>query len=169
MLRIKLKSSRINRLRKALDNYIKKIVKPINKANTEAARDIIRTARKNLDANLTNDTGRLKASIVVLDRREGGLFIDTGTGVNYAIDIEEGTKPHSLTATEFLGLMEWVGKKLKVPSSRRFITAVWISNKIEEVGTDAQPFLGPAANEVRPRHKKAVISEIKKHNRKLKK
>lgn len=169
MIKLRLKRQSSKRLKTALKNYVKDVVEPINKANTEAARDLIRTARKNLAANGTDDTGRLRASIVVLDRRQGGLFIDTGTNVNYAINIEEGQKPHQMSNDDFLNLMGWVGRKLGTPSNKRFITAVWIKDKIAEEGTKAQPFLLPAATEVRPRHKRAVIKEVRKYNKKVKK
>lgn len=167
MLKFKIQSKSKRRLEKSLKTYVDNIVKPINIANTKAARDVIKTARKNLDANLTSDSGRLKASLLILDRRNGGLIIDAGTTTEYAINIEEGTKPHELSPSEFAGLMDWVGRKLKAKPKERFITAVWVANKIEEKGTDAQPFLMPAASEVRPRHKAALIKELKKYNSNL--
>jgi len=166
MFKFKVKPSSKKSIEKTLNLYVNNIVKPINKANTQIARDLIKTARKNLAANHTDNTGRLRASIAILDRKQGGLFLEVGSGVEYAIDIEEGTKPHGLDSIEFASLMDWVGKKLKAPANKRHHVAVLVANKIEEKGTDAQPYLRPAASEVRPRHKRAVIKELRNYNKK---
>lgn len=167
MLKFKIQSKSKKALDKALNNYASGLVAPLAKANVRAARDLNKTARKNLDASGANDTGRLKSSIVVLNSRNGGLIIDTGTNVEYALDIEEGTKPHSLSDAEFLSLKEWVARKLKVATGETHHVAILVANKIDKKGTKAQPYLQPAANEVRPRHKKALIDALRKYNKKL--
>lgn len=160
--------------KKSLNDTIKKVasyddglVTTIRNANVTSSRELIKTARQNLKINGTDDTGRLRSSLAVLDTDLKGLIFNTGTQLSYAGDIEDGTPPHKLNSSEFSSLKDWTKRKLGVGSDKLFISTLSIARHIAEDGTDAQPFLMPAAAQTKPTHIKNIKKAIKDYNNKL--
>ena len=159
--------------RKSLNNTLKKVAiyddgltTEIRKANVKSSRELIKTARQNLKINGTDDTGRLRSSLAVIDTDLKGLIYNTGTGLSYAGDIEDGTPPHKLNSTEFSNLKDWTKRKLGVGQDKLYISTLSIARHIAEDGTDAQPFLMPAAAQTKPKHTENIQAAIKKYNNK---
>lgn len=84
------------------------------------------------------DTGRLRASIRVERRSFLGLRLKwtVGSDVEYAAAVNDGTKPHKITAKNAKALrFKWKGQTVIVKS-------------VQHPGTKAQPFLDRALAEV---------------------
>jgi len=160
--------------RKFLNNTLKKVAiyddgltTEIRKANVKSSRELIKTARQNLKINGTDDTGRLRSSLAVIDTDLKGLIYNTGTELSYAGDIEDGTNPHKLSNSDYVNLAEWVRKKLGYRKGEGLWIATHnIGHSIEVNGTDAQPFLMPAAAQTKPKHTENIQAAIKKYNNK---
>lgn len=105
-------------------------------------------ARRMLHENGTTDTGRLANSIAT-EEEASGLDYRVGTNLHYAPAIEFGLPPGTRPNVE--SLTGWVRRKLGVrdPREARRV-AFLIARKIERHGTDAQPYLHPAAESERP-------------------
>lgn len=92
------------------------------------------------------DTGRLRNSIHS-DLTSDGFGIRVGTNVNYAPDVEFGTKPHTIKPKDSEAL-RWEDE-----NGEHF------AKKVEHPGTEAQPFLRPAIDKVLNNTKK--LNEVK--------
>ena len=64
-------------------------------------------------------------------------------GVNYSKAIEFGTKPRKINKTEFGKIVQWAGKKMKVPKADRFAFAQQVADTIEAEGNQPHPYLMP--------------------------
>ena len=121
------------------------------------------SARRNLHTAGTTDTGRLANSIAT-EEEAGGLDARVGTNLEYAEAIEFGLPPG--TRPDVASLRGWVRRKLgiKDPVEARRV-AFLIARKIERHGTDAQPYLHPAAEAeralFRERFNRAVAQAIR--------
>lgn len=166
-IKIGLNKNQQRNLLKKIDRYGDNILIPIRQANERTSQQLIIAARKNLKINGTDNTGRLRASLAVLSTNRQGLIYNTGTDVDYSLAIEEGTDPHNLSDNEVVDLGDWVKKKLGASNSALPFVLYAVASGIEEDGTDAQPYLGPAAVEVKAKHSKNLIKFIKQYNKKL--
>jgi hypothetical protein len=148
------------RLQAKLDGYAKEALNPIREANELTTRAIIRDARRHLKINNTDNTGGLRNSMRKLGTKDGGLIHEIAPTVNYALDIEEGTPPHKVN--DMQSLSDWARKKLGVSASELGKATYFISKKIEDEGTDPQPFWYPAIALNEDRHIKNVKKELRK-------
>ena len=160
--------------KKSLDSILKKVdrlggselLKEIQQANTKSSWYLVKAARNNLKLNGTDDTGGLRSSIQILDTKGRGLIFETGTELSYSGAIEYGTTGHE---PNFRDLMEWTNRKVNPATDRLWITTKWIANKIEAKGTEAQPFLAPAATETKKKHAENVANAINNLTKKISK
>ena len=123
-----------------------------------SALSIQRMARENLRELGAIATGRLRSSIII---RFVSDFLGAviGTNVNYAGDVEFGQKPgHWPNVGD---LVRWVRKKItsKLKLSRKI--AYLVGRKIFEEGTEAKPYLLPAAEKIWPVFKYNIYKVIK--------
>lgn len=117
-----------------------KFIQAIN----ESGINIERAAKKNVLV----DTGRLRGSIRILNRRSDRLGLEVGTDVAYAAAVEFGTKPHVIRV-----------KNAKVLYSRKLKRA--FGTEVQHPGTPAKPFLNPAAQAEKPKFEKALKRILK--------
>lgn len=82
--------------------------------------------------------GRLRQSIQVLNADHNGFYV--GTNVKYASDIQFGTDPHLVPIQP---LKIWAKRKLGLER-----LAYAVQHKIEEEGTDPNPFVTRAIDNV---------------------
>ena len=144
----------------------------------QGADDIRNDAIGNFDKNGTEHTGLLRTTIDVRQRPSpSDLTTVVGAGgsktddddFDYALAIEFGTRPHFPPVKAITGRVEsldrWV--ELKAPADVKenqtqeqanIQKALNIARKQDQEGTDAQPFLRPAAKKNKPRIKKAIIA-----------
>ncbi|HEX6937915.1 MAG TPA: HK97 gp10 family phage protein [Longimicrobiales bacterium] len=141
-------------LRRKLDRVAAEVRRGVRREVQRGALAIQGRARRNLHEGGTTDTGRLAGSIAIEDE-QGGLDARVGTNVEYAAAIEFGLPPG--TRPDVAGLTGWVRRKLGVqdPQEARSI-AFAIAAKIRRRGTEAQPYLFPAAEAERPKFRAAV-------------
>lgn len=112
-------------------------------AEAKAARREVKRTLVNIEAGAKVrapvDTGRLHGSIAHETERDG-LSGVAGTNVEYAPDVEFGTRPHEIRPKTKKALAFVVdGKKV-------------VRKVVHHPGTRAQPFLFPAFEEERPKH-----------------
>lgn len=138
----------IDNLRRKLDAVATTVRRAARREVRAAAFRIQAGARRRLHEGGTTDTGRLANSIAT-EEEASGLDYRVGTNLNYATAIEYGLPPGTRPDPE--ALQGWVRRKLGVrdPSEARSV-AYAIAKKIERYGTDAQPYLHPAAEQERP-------------------
>src|SRR5690606_35502271 len=89
------------------------------------------------------------ANSIANEEEASGIDYRVGTNLNYATAIEYGVPPG--TRPDPVALQGWVQRKLGVgdPREARSVAYV-IAKKTERSGTDAQPYLHPAAEQERP-------------------
>ena len=87
------------------------------------------------------DSGLLKAGIKIEPQVFGSYKYSIVAGTEYAADVEYGTSPHYVSGGE---LKKWATRKLGDPSA-----AFAVAKSISKKGTNAQPFIRPALNQVR--------------------
>ncbi|HEY8378682.1 MAG TPA: HK97 gp10 family phage protein [Nannocystis sp.] len=150
-------------LRRKLDRIATGVRRAARREVQRAATNIQGRARQTLHEGGTTDTGRLANSIAT-EEEASGLDYRVGTNVEYAPAIEFGLPPGTRPDVE--SLTGWVRRKLGVKDrqeARR--VAFLIARKIERHGTDAQPYLHPAAEAERPafreRFDRAVAEAIR--------
>jgi HK97 gp10 family phage protein len=120
------------------------------------------------DEGAIGTSGMLRASVQVRSRAdatdlravvEAGGSAQGGT-VDYATFVEFGTKPHFPPVEAVTGEVEaldrWVDVKLNAEDTES--AAFQVARKIAQVGTDAQPFMRPAAQEARDIFQKRMSS-----------
>jgi len=87
--------------------------------------------------NVPVDTGRLKGSINLMPRALGFSFYNLVAGVDYAMAVEFGTGPRIIVPVSKKALaFEMEGKKV-------------IVKKVMHPGSEAQPFMRPAMDQVK--------------------
>ena len=87
------------------------------------------------------DTGRLRNSIVLDPAEPGYSNYILSDGVDYGISVEFGTHPHLVSAENLKG---WARRVLKDKN-----LAYPVAAKIAKFGTEAQPFMRPALDQVK--------------------
>jgi HK97 gp10 family phage protein len=111
--------------------------------------EIVAEAKKNLNQNKTNNTGKLRASGKVQNDKDGvdaGFFAE-GSSEGYASYVEYGRGPTKKAGLIPLRttLKAWVHRKLGIPYGKELESATYlIARKIHRKGTKAQPFFNPA-------------------------
>jgi len=138
----------IDDLRRKLDAVATAVRRAARREVRAAALRIQAGARRRLHEGGTTDTGRLANSIAT-EEEASGLDYRVGTNLNYATAIEYGLPPGTRPDPE--ALQGWVRRKLGVRDPREARSVAYaIAKKIERSGTDAQPYLHPAAEQERP-------------------
>lgn len=157
----------IDDLRRKLDAVATAVRRAARREVRAAALRIQAGARRRLHEGGTTDTGRLANSIAT-EEEASGLDYRVGTNLEYATAIEYGLPPGTRPDVE--SLTGWVRRKLGVKDrqeARR--VAFLIARKIQRHGTDAQPYLHPAAEAERPafreRFNRAVAEAIREATR----
>lgn len=157
----------IDDLRRKLDAVATVVRSAARREVRAAALRIQAGARRRLHEGGTTDTGRLANSIAT-EEEASGLDYRVGTNLEYATAIEYGLPPGTRPDVE--SLTGWVRRKLGVKDrqeARR--VAFLIARKIQRHGTDAQPYLHPAAEAERPafreRFNRAVAEAIREATR----
>lgn len=101
------------------------------------------------------DTGALSASINLQPPRPGYSRYILRAGKEYAADVEYGTSPHHVSPDDLAG---WA-KRVLGDEDKAFAVAEGIGRK----GTEAQPFMRPALDQVKivwvPRYFEQVFSK----------
>lgn len=87
------------------------------------------------------DTGRLRSSIRISPTQPGSQLYTLTAGTEYAAAIEYGTNPHF---TSYKNLTGWSNRVLGDEKAAFAIRAA-----IAKRGTDAQPFMRPALDQVK--------------------
>lgn len=87
------------------------------------------------------DTGRLKTSIKLFPSAPGAKSYVLADGVDYGIHVEFGTSPHYVSATH---LKKWAKRVLGNEGA-----AFAVAKKIAMKGTEAQPWMRPALDQVK--------------------
>jgi len=87
------------------------------------------------------DTGRLRNSIIIKPTTPGYKSYVLADGVEYGVSVEFGTSPH-YTSPE--NLKAWARRVLKDSN-----LAYPVAAKIGKLGTEAQPFMRPALDQVK--------------------
>lgn len=157
----------IDDLRRKLDAVATVVRSAARREVRAAALRIQAGARRRLHEGGTTDTGRLANSIAT-EEESSGLDYRVGTNLEYATAIEYGLPPGMRPDVE--SLTGWVRRKLGVrdPREARRV-AFLIARKIQRHGTDAQPYLHPAAEAERPafreRFNRAVAEAIREASR----
>lgn len=108
---------------------------------TSSEHVLIPAMRKKLIENRSIDTGKLFRSLntkAIVLRGQGAVEVGT-IGVEYGLNIETGSKPHT---PDFRRLLDWVRRKLK-PKGNPVFTTSNISRTIQKRGTKAKPFIVP--------------------------
>lgn len=106
--------------------------KSINRASLLVERE----AKRRLTQNNTVATGFLRASVTHrVVRRNSQIIGEIGSNVSYAKDVEMGSAPHYVSASD---IGKWAKRK-GIPSH----LASYIALKISIYGTKPHPFLGP--------------------------
>ncbi len=92
------------------------------------------------------NTGRLRNSIQVQKHGDGYIV---GPQVNYAGDVQFGTDPHhvDLEKLEF-----WVRRKFNMSEPGSWAAAQGVQDSIEEDGTEANPFISRAIENLEDRY-----------------
>jgi len=98
------------------------------------------------------DTGRLRNSIKLFPSLPGSIKYLLVATVNYAGDVEYGTSPHVVSAKE---LKSWARRKLGDEDA-----AGAVAEKIRRLGTNAQPFMRPALEQVKNKKVKDSFNRI---------
>jgi hypothetical protein len=150
------------KLAQKIQGYKDEVLKPIADANEITTRSIIRDARRNLKVNGTDNTGGLRNSMKKVGTQDNGLIHEIAPTVHYALDIEEGTPPHKIASGEYGDLSDWVRKKLGVSGNEVGRATYYVSKKIAEEGTDAQPFWFNAIALNEDKHIRNIKRELKK-------
>jgi len=102
--------------------------------------ELLAKANENMIQNGTPDMGFLLNSGIL--RKVSNTEYEVVYTAPYASCIEFGTSPHPVAAKH---LLRWVRRKLSVRGKKEQVSAAYaIAKKIEQEGTDAQPFLRPA-------------------------
>ena len=166
-LKIAIDKTSLKRIQKTFSSYSDKVLQPIREANEKSSRQLVIAARKNLKINGTDDTGRLRASLMTLDTELRGLIYNVGTDVDYSLAVEEGAGSGKLSNEEVKDLGGWVKRKLGVTGEALPFVLHAVASKIELEGTDAQPFLLPAAVETRANHVRNMKQAIRTFNDRL--
>jgi len=98
------------------------------------------------------DTGRLRNSIKLFPSHLGSIRYLLVATVNYAGDVEYGTSPHFVSEKALKG---WAKRKLGDEDM-----AGAVSQKIQREGTNAQPFMRPALEQVKYKKLKIHFDKI---------
>jgi hypothetical protein len=123
------------KLRKALRGYNEKVRKGLMREVAGTAAKIDREAKRN--APVATGLLRNRITFVVQD-----LAATVFSNAKYSTDVEKGQKPGSWPNRD--DIERWARRKLKVPKNRLKSVAFWVSRKIHDKGTDAQPYFEPA-------------------------
>ncbi len=97
-----------------------------------------------------DDTGALRLSGDI--KEMGGKVIIEYTAP-YAKYVNDGTKPHPISAEV---LLSWVERKLSVPSSEVLKVAKRIAAKIRRFGTEPKPFMDNAIAVAKEKYKGVI-------------
>lgn len=122
-----------NKTKSKVQNVVKKSTYRITKG-----------AKNNITQNGSVITGRLRSSITSKVENMGGI---SGTNVNYAKSIEEGSKPYIIRARNKKALY-WPGANHPV-------------KQVRHPGTQAKPYLTPVYEEELPKYMKDLKDAIK--------
>lgn len=159
MIEIRVDRGDMQKVVQRLTRYDKNAKRGVQREVSHSALAIQRMARQTLTQQKAVATGLLRARIFIrftTDRL--GAAIETG--VKYAAKVERGQKPR--TWPNVGDLMRWVMKKI-VRSPRRAVRSATylIGRKIFQKGTEAKPFMLPAANKEWPRFKRNIQKVLK--------
>lgn len=153
----------IDDLRRKLDAVAAAVRRAARREIRAAALRIQAGARRKLHENGTTDTGRLANSIAT-EEEASGLDYRVGTNLVYARAIEFGLPPGYLRRMPPVdAIAGWVRRKLGIrdPREARRV-AFLIARKIKRSGTDAQPYLHPAAEQERPEFLRRLNEAVNK-------
>lgn len=125
---------------------------------SHSALAIQRMARQNLRDQGAISTGRLRSAIDIRYTTDKmGAVI--GANVNYAAGVEFGQKPgHWPNVGD---LMRWVRRKITADRGEVRSATYLIGRKIFKKGTDAKPFLFPAAKMQWPHFRSNIMKVLK--------
>ena len=158
MIEIRLDQGDMQRVIQRMTKYNNNVRQGCQREIGHSSLSIQRMARENLRASGAIATGRLRSSVNIrfTSDRLGALI---GTNVNYAGDVEYGQKPgHWPNVGD---LVRWVRKKItaNLKASRRI--AYLVGRKIFQRGTEAKPYLFPAAEKIWPVFKNNIYRVLK--------
>jgi len=103
------------------------------------------------------DTGRLRNSIILKPATPGYSNYIISDGVDYGIHVEYGTNPHYVSPENLKG---WARRVLNKGN-----LAYPVAKSIAKYGTEAQPFMRPALDQVKNVWvKRFVEKEFRKNN-----
>jgi HK97 gp10 family phage protein len=138
----------LNNLRNAFEQYARDNKAGLLNIVASASTSIESKARQNAP----RDLGKLKSQInhVVIEKKdkiEGRIRSDA----SYSLFVEEKTKPHWTSQKNLIG---W--------ARRKGIPVRLVQKSIAEKGTQAQPFMAPAAKAIFPKTIREVAIELRK-------
>lgn len=94
-----------------------------------------------------NVDGTLRKSVAALIKKvRKGLQLEFGANTNYALYVEQGTRPHW---PPHKPIKRWVQKKIDPPTDELDSIAFLVQQKIAKHGTKARPFLAVAIRALR--------------------
>lgn len=101
------------------------------------------------------DTGTLRTRITISPIEQGFTQYQLIANTDYAAGVEYGTDPHKISAEGFENLVRWSRRKLGNKN------AAWgVKYKIENTGTEAQPYMRPARDEVMNVHIDRIVEVV---------
>lgn len=158
MIEASVNSGDLQRIIKRMSRMNENVRQGCQREVAHSALAIQRMAKQNLTDQGAVATNRLRSSIGIrftVDR----LGAVVGTNVNYGPDVEFGQKPGRWPNVG--DLMRWVRKK--ITSDRKMVKSLtWvIGKKIHDKGTEAKPYLFPAAAKEWPLLKRNLEKVLK--------
>lgn len=136
----------------SLNRTIEKLSKINDLVRTGAQREVRSTAlaiQSDARMRVPVASNRLRSSINTKFRGDK-MGAEVFTDVHYARRVEEGRKPGRMPPSS--ALEAWVRTKITAAEKEIKGIAFVIARKIGREGTEAQPFLGPAAEKEKPRY-----------------
>lgn len=122
----------------------RQILEIVDKKLRDIADEIFTKSQENIIKNGTSNEGFLLKSGSVF--RKGELHYQINYSAPYAQAIEFGSDPHHPPVN---AIERWVRLKLQIASVKRARQIAWaISKSISKRGTQPQPFLRPAVDQV---------------------
>ena len=91
------------------------------------------------------DTGELRQKIKVIPKTLSSWY-ELQSNAKHSADVEFGSRPFYVPLKP---LLEWVERKgIRTTESGQYAFAKYVQKKIKEKGTNAQPFMRPARDQV---------------------
>ena len=124
---------------------------------------LVPAVRALIKKNESVDTGNLFRNIrskATVSRGDGAVLVGS-IGVDYGLNVELGSKPHT---PDFGRLLDWVRRKIK-PSVNPVVVTINISRAIQKRGVAPRPYIIPAFVQTQNRMVNDFVVRMKIHLR----